>query len=65
MVLIGFTSRECPAKDVLFDRMGPLGDVKGGQRYDLTRCHKALSRRGVRVSQVKRDNEAGIWVGAQ
>jgi hypothetical protein len=39
VVFIGFTSREHPPKDVLFDGMGPLGNVKGRQPHDRARSH--------------------------
>lgn len=49
MVMIGFTSRERSPKDMLFDGMSPLGNVKGRHPHDLTGSHKVLGFWSVRV----------------
>ena len=42
VVMISFASRKRPTKDVLFDGMSPLDNVKGRHPHDLTRSHKVL-----------------------
>ena len=65
IVAISFDSRKRHSKDMLFDHMGPLGNVKGRQPYGLTGSHKPLGVRRVRVGKVQRYQKACIGVRAQ
>lgn len=42
VVEIAFVSRKCPSKDVLFNGMSPLGNMKGSQPHDGAGSHALL-----------------------
>jgi hypothetical protein len=50
---------------MLAESVNPLGTMQHGQDQGRCALHATPSLRGMNISQVQRDNEAGIGVNAQ